>query len=141
MSVLKELIEGGGYTFPFLLHIYDDTIDLYMINDNTDIVYNGITYTAASFTYTPADDGGASFETSLCNNPFLHNMIERDRTLNVELIAAYNKGEVIALGTYKHKYGVATWDENTLSIKLSADDRGNMTFPALIYNNYNNRGN
>ena len=49
--------------------------------------------------------------------------------------------EVEEIGLYKHKYGEGTWDGMKLELKLNKDDRGEMTFPALTFNSYNNRGN
>ena len=34
MGVYKQLTEGGLFTLPFLIHIYDETSDIYLINDN-----------------------------------------------------------------------------------------------------------
>ncbi|MEE6208316.1 MAG: hypothetical protein VZR95_09720, partial [Alphaproteobacteria bacterium] len=59
---------------------------------------------------------------------------------NCDLIGVYRGGEVVQLETYRHHYGEATYDGVKFEIKLNGDDRGNMTFPALIYNSYNNRG-
>ncbi len=140
MSVYKELTESGLYTLPFLLHIYDSQLDLYLINDTQDLTYGGHTYSAAAFEYTPNANGAAKLETSFCNSPELANMVNRSRVFNCELIGVYKAGEIVELSTYKHQYGEATWDGEKFLINLDADDRGSMTFPALIYNSYNNRG-
>lgn len=140
MGIYKELTEGGVFTLPFLLHIYDDTTNIYLINDNTDLSYNGHTYKAASFLYTPAANGDATLEASVYDNVELLNIIERTRRFNCELIGVYKGGQIVQLNAYRHQYGEAVWDGDRFQIKLDADDRGNMTFPALIYNSYNNRG-
>ena len=140
MGIYKELTEGGLYTLPFLLHIYDNTIDIYLINDNTDLMYNNKVYKAASFDYNPATNGDAALEIGLFDNAELQNIIERARRFNCDLIGVYKGGQIVQLSTYRHQYGEATWDGDRFQIKLNADDRGEMTFPALIYNSYNNRG-
>lgn len=140
MGIYKELTEGGIYTLPFLLHIYDEISNVYLINDNIDLIYNNHTYKAASFIYNPATNGDATLEASISDNIEVLNILERSRRFNCELIGVYKGGQIVQLSTYRHQYGEATWDGDRFQIKLNADDRGNMTFPALIYNSYNNRG-
>ena len=140
MGVYKELTESGKFTLPFLLHIYDATTDIYLINDTSDLIYDGHTYKAAAFEYSPGTNGTAKLEASFFDSPELSNIVNRSRVFNCDLIGAYKGGEVVELSTYKHQYGEATWEEDKITINLNADDRGDMTFPALIYNSYNNRG-
>ena len=140
MGVFKELTEGGLFNMPFLLHIYDNSTDLYIINDNENLIYNGYIFKAASFDYTPSTNGDASLACDIFDKPELLNYINRNRRFNCDLIGVYRGGEIVQLETYRHQYGEATYDGVKFEIKLNGDDRGNMTFPALIYNNYNNRG-
>lgn len=140
MGVFKELTEGGLFNLPFLLHIYDDTIHLYLINDNANLTHSGHTFVAASFDYTPGTNGDATLACDIFDKPDLLNYINKNRRFNCDLIGAYRGGEIVQLETYRHNYGEATWDGLQFEIKLNGDDRGNMTFPALIYNSYNNRG-
>ena len=140
MGVFKELTEGGLFSLPFLLHIYDDNTHIYLINDNQDLTYAGHTFNATTFSYEPSTNGDATLECAICDNPALLNYVLASREFKCDLIGVYKDGEVVPLETYHHKYGVATWDGVRFEIKLDGDDRGNMTFPALIYNSYNNRG-
>jgi hypothetical protein len=140
MGVFKELAEGGLFNLPTLLHIYDDSVNLYLIDDNVNLTYSGHIFQAAAFSYTPSTNGDATLECSLFDKPALLNYIHRNRQFNCDLVGVYKGGEVVSLETYRHKYGDATWDGVKFQIKLEGDDRGQMTFPALIYNSYNNRG-
>ena len=140
MGVFKELTEGGLFTLPFLLHIYDDDTHIYLISDNENLSYNGHTFQAAAFSYTPSTNGDATLECSLFDKPALLNYINKNRSFKCDLVGVYKGGEVVQLETYRHQYGDATWDGVQFQIKLNGDDRGNMTFPALIFNGYNNRG-
>ena len=140
MGVFKEITEGGLFNLPFLLHIYDDETNIYLINDNVSLTYSGHVFTASSFEYTPSTNGDASLSCQISDKPELLNYINKNRQFNCDLIGVYRGGEVVPLETYRHQYGDATWDGLKFEIKLSGDDRGNMTFPALIYNSYNNRG-
>jgi hypothetical protein len=140
MGVFKELTEGGLFNLPFLLHIYDDDTHIYIINDNENLTYGGHTFAAASFDYLPSTNGDASLSCDIFDKPELLNYINRNRVFNCDLIGVYRGGEIVQLETYRHNYGEATWDGVKFEIKLNGDDRGNMTFPALIYNSYNNRG-
>lgn len=140
MGVFKELTEGGLFNLPFLLHIYDDSTHIYLINDNVSLTHSGHVFAATSFDYTPSTDGNATLICDIFDKPELLNYITRNRSFNCDLIGVYRGGEVVPLETYRHHYGEATWDGIKFEIKLNGDDRGNMTFPALIYNSYNNRG-
>lgn len=140
MAVFKELTEGGLFNLPFLLHIYDDDNNFYLINDNENLTYSGHVFNAASFDYKPSTEGDATLECTIFDKPELLAYIERNRQFNCNLIGVYRGGEIVELETYRHNYGEATWDGLQFQIKLNGDDRGEMTFPALIYNSYNNRG-
>lgn len=140
MGVFKELVEGGAYTLPFLLHIYNDDTHIYLINDNEDVTYSGHVFSATAFNYQPGTNGDAVLECSLIDKPELLNYVLGERAFKCDLVGVYKGGEVVPLETYRHKYGEATWNEGSLQISLNGDDRGEMTFPALIYNSYNNRG-
>lgn len=140
MGVFKELTESGMYTLPFLLHIYDDDNDFYMINDNAPMTHGGHTYQAAAFQYNPGANGSATLELAIFDKPRLLAYVHGSRAFHCDLVGVYYDSEVVTLETYKHKYGEATWDGTRFQIKLEGDDRGSMTFPALIYNSYNNRG-
>lgn len=143
MNIYRQLAEGGGYNLPFLVHLSssDNATHIYLINDNTDMTYNGHTYAASNFTYSPNMSGDSTLNVELVEHDEIIDLLEENEYFNVEVTGIFNGEEVEAIGQYKHKYGEGTWNGASLELKLNKDDRGDMTFPALIFNSYNNRGN
>ncbi len=143
MNAYRQLAEGGGYTLPFLVHLYtpDGSMHIYLVNDNAGIMYGGHLYEPSSFTYSPNSDGDTTFSVELVEHDNIIDLLERSYYFNVEAVGILNGGEVEEIGQYRNKYGEATWDGTSLNLTLHKDDRGGMTFPALIFNSYNNRGN
>ena len=143
MNIYKSLAEGGGYNLPFLVHLSDpeNTLNIFLINDNQDMTYKGQLYSASNFTYSPNTTGESSLSIELVAHNAIIDMLEDNYYFKVEVIGIFNGDEVESIGSFKHKYGQATWDGMKLEMKLDKDDRGDMTFPALIFNSYNNRGN
>lgn len=143
MNIARALAEGGGYNLPYLLHLFDpeETTHIYLINDNADMEYNGQIYAASNFTYSPNRDGDSSLQIEIVDHDEIIDLLENNYYLRVEIVGIFNGDEVEPIGQYKHKYGDATWDGKKLELKLEKDDRGEMSFPALTFNSYNNRGN
>ena len=143
MNIYKQLVEGGGYNLPFLVHISnpENTLHIFLINDNQNMNYKGRTYSASNFTYSPSTNGEGTFSVELVEHNEIIDILEDNYYFKVEVIGIFNGENVEAIGLFKHKYREATWDGMRLEMKLNKDDRGDMTFPALIFNSYNNRGN
>ena len=143
MNVYKMLAEGGGYNLPYLARIAtpDGLTNIYVINDNQDMTYGGHTYAASNFTFTPSNNGDSQLNIELVEHADIIDILEENYSFKIEIIGVFNGETVEALGLYKFKYGEGTWGGAKLQMKLNKDDRGNMTFPALIFNSYNNRGN
>lgn len=147
-SIFNTLRASGGYSVPYLirLHDKDNTVQYYFINDNRSLVYDGHTYVASTFTYTPdvplqGADGGGRLEIQVVDN-LLIEALETFSTLFLEAVGVLlENGSVEEIKTHRHKYGEAVWQERTLTLSFEADDRMNMTWPALIFSTYNNRGN
>ena len=141
MSIYRQLAEGGGYSLPYLLHIYDATNNIYIINDNADLNYDGHLYKASTFNYSPDNRGGASLDVEIIESNKIINILESNIEFKVEAVGVLYDDQVTPIQQFTHRYGSATWDGERLQIKLKPDDRLDMTFPALIFNSYNNRGN
>ena len=140
-NIFKALSNGGGFSLPYLLHIHDDKSDIYVINDSEDLAYGGHTYKASNFTYTPNESGESSLEIELVEANGIIDILENNYSFRVDVIGVFYDGEVTETRQYRHRYGEGTWDGKSLKLKLDKDDRLGMTFPALIFNAYNNRGN
>ena len=147
-SIFNKLTRSGGYSLPYLirLHDADNTADYYFINDNRSLEYDGHTYVASTFEYTPNSslqgaDGGGRLEIQVVDNLIIE-ALETFSTLYLEAVGVLlENGTVQEIKTHSHKYGQAVWQEQTLTYTFEADDRMGMTFPALIFSTYNNRGN
>ena len=143
MNIYQLLAEGGGFNLPYLVHIESDDkkIELNLMNDNEDLEYKGVVYKASNFTYTPNTEGESTFNIELVESNVLINLLEGYIKFRVDVIGIFNGEEVEETGKFCHRYGSATWTGESLEMRLAKDDRGDMTFPALIFNSYNNRGN
>lgn len=143
MNVFRSLAEGGGYSLPYLVHLYNPEGggNIYIVNDTRDVEFGGHSYAAASFTYRPSTDGSASLEVAVAELDGIIGILEGDGTFRADVVGIVNGGDVVPIMQNRHKYGEATWDGVRLEMRLDKDDRGDMTFPALIFNAYNNRGN
>lgn len=143
MNLWRKLAEGGGFSLPYLVKLSapDGSGEIRLINDSIKLEYNGATYYPSQFEYTPADSGEGSFNIEIAESDGIIDLLESYYELNIEVIGVYNGEEVIEIKSFKHKYGEASWDGKELEITLDEDDRLSMTFPALIFNSYNNRGN
>lgn len=140
-NIFKALANGGGFSLPYLLRIYDGSTEICVINDCDDLAYGGRTYKASNFTYTPADGGEGSLEIELVEANGIIDIMENNYSFRVDVIGVLYDGEVTETRQFRHSYGEGTWDGKSLKLKLDKDDRLDMTFPALIFNSYNNRGN
>lgn len=140
-NFIKEFAEGGGFSRPFLLHIYstDNTKHAYIINDNQDLTYNGILYKASSFEYNP-NNGGANLSVSLVDNDILIDIMDENYFFKCDAIGIFNGSEIEEIEQFRHMYGEGTWQGSSADIKFTKDDRLGMTFPALTFNSYNNKG-
>ncbi len=142
INYYRQLAEGGIFNMPFLLHLQDieNETDLYLVNDSQDFTYDGTTYLASVFNYEPSEDDDSTLEIDVIENDSLIDMLEENTELSVESVSIFNGEEIEEIAPKSFSYGSATWDGETLTLKLYKDDRLEMTFPALIFNTYNSRG-
>ena len=119
---------------------------LYDISPQGTPIYDEETYTAGSFAYTPNNaesgyDGGGSLEISYIGNSVI-DLAESYRLIKLEVIAVMDeRGEITPYHRYQHTYGTLNAKGGKAKFTFSKDDRLEMTFPALIWNAANNKGN
>ena len=149
MDVLYEkLLYGGGYSLPYLLHLYDGARDgstatthIRLINDARDLEWDGETWLASGFDFTPSDDGESNLKITVSGNG-LKSLMDSEYVFNAEFTGILlEDGSVTPIRGYRRSYGTAVWSGKEAEITFESDDRMEMTFPALIFNVSNNRGN
>lgn len=138
---------AGGYSVPWLIRLHDDdnTESLYFINDTQARTYGGNTYIASTFEYTPdADDqgfnGGGTLDITVIDNTII-DILETYKSVSLDVTGVLLKdGTVTEIKEFVNQYGSVTWTAKKASFTFDRDDRLDMTFPALVFNTYNNRG-
>ncbi len=140
---------NGAYSLPYLIKLYDptETLVMHFVNNTENITYDGITYTATAFEYSPNASesgftGGGTLKIAVKDNQVI-DLIETYSEVKLDVIGILNKsdGSITELRTYNHHYGEVSCDRTTATFTFTRDDRLDMTFPALIWNAANNRGN
>lgn len=148
-EVFNALHRGGAFSLPYLIKMYHPTYGaLYFVNNNEDVIFNGITYNASTFKYTrPQTIGGVlkngSLEITAIQNEVIDIIEKSDELFEVTAVGVLNKaGSITAIKTFKHQYGTAVTDEKMkVIISFTNDDRLEMTFPPYVFDADNNRGN
>ncbi len=137
----------GGYSLPWLIKLSDhaDSAALYFVNDVSDCVYDAVTYKASTFEYSPNEEsmgmnGGGSLSITTADNAIIE-MIETYYNLKLQVIGVLHDSTVTPIRDYMAHYGSVRWDGKRATFNFERDDRLDMTFPALVFSHYNNRGN
>lgn len=150
MTVVEKLMaEAGTYTLPYLVHLYslDNSVNLYLINDNESVVYNENKYEPASFSYAPNADlvgfsGGGTLTIAAKEQNLIIPLVDTYKEICIEVVAVLNeRGAVSELKKRKHHFASVSFESNKATFTFSKDDRLSMNFPSLIWNRLNNRGN
>lgn len=148
MNIYNTLSKSGGYYLPSLIHFYNKskTIDLYFVDSDMGIVYEGQTYNAAGITYTAnvayyGFDGGGKLEISPKETGVI-DLVEKNIEVFLDVIGTIaQSGEVTPIKAYKHHYGKINGSRSKITFTFEKDDRPDMTFPSLIWSTQNNHGN
>jgi hypothetical protein len=148
-NIFAELVKrNGGYCLHWLIKLYspDEAIVMRFVNNNADVEYDGETYTAGAFNYKPNNaesgyNGGGSLDISYIGNQVI-DLIESYKQIRLDVVAILNeRGEITPYHRYQHTYGSLQASRGKAKFSFAKDDRLEMTFPALIWNASNNRGN
>lgn len=140
-QLYEKLLNGGGYSLPYLVRLWNDSRELLFVNDDRNVSYAGKTYNASNFTFTPSDDGDSTLEIEACDNQII-TLIDEGDSFRAQFVGIIlESGQVQELRSWSRRYGSAKWTGKSASITFSSDERLSMTFPALIFNGDNNRGN
>lgn len=148
-EVFNALASGGAYSLPYLIKLHHpDAGALYFVNNNEDVVYDGITYHASGFKYTkPKTMGGVlkngSLEITAIDNNVIDLIEESDELFTVTAVGVIeSNGDVTPIKSFKHQYGSVTTDETMkITITFTNDDRLGMAFPPYVFDSDNNVGN
>lgn len=155
MSNLSKLFSyNGTYSLPYLIHLSGtykrngevQTIDMRFINDVTSISYGGHNYIAGTFNYTPNASeygltGGGTLEISVVGNQII-DLVELCTDITLEVVGCMMKnGTITEMKRFVHKNGDIKVNRSIATFTFKRDERLDMTFPALIWNSQNNRGN
>ena len=147
-SFEKLAQQQGRYSLPYLIKLHDDknTIVMRFVNDVKSITFNGDVYTAGTFSYKPNASeqgltGGGTLEISVQGNAVI-DLIETYREVRLDVVGCIMQdGNIAELKSFRHHYGKVKTDRATAKVTFEKDDRLSMTFPALIWSAFNNRGN
>lgn len=143
----------GSYSLPWLIRLYDidETEELFFINDTQDRVHETVTYKKSSFNYQPGKSeigftGTATLEIAVPETDEeqnkIINLLETYRVICLDVIGCLLKdGTISEIKAYSHKYGTANWDGKQAKFSYNREDILDMTFPALVFSHYNNKGN
>lgn len=140
-ELYDKLLSGGGYSLPYLIRLWNGERDYRFVNDARSVEYDGETYAASNFTFTPSDDGDSTLEIEVVDNSLI-SLIDSEDYFEAEFIGIIlEDGQVSPLRGWRKKYGKAKWNGASATVTFPPDDRLSMTFPSLIFNSDNNRGN
>lgn len=139
----------GGYSLPWLITLSNGTSTLYYINDTANLTHGGHEYVASTFTYIPSPDenglsGGGTLEIAAADagTAGIIALIQSATALTFEVIGVLlDDGTVSEIKTFAHSYGTVRMNGRKASFSFERDDRLGMSFPAIVFSHYNNRGN
>ena len=145
-QIFRLLFEGGNYAKQYLIKLYHAQAGtLYYVNNNQNVTYDGNTYVAANFDYTPPNSEGdnGSLSISAVDNAEVFAWVDAiDDKYSLEVIGILNGSEVTELRSYKHFYGSVSMSENNeLSFSFESNGKLGMTFNIVKYDTDTNRGN
>lgn len=150
MTSLFNLLtdRAGSYSLPWLIKLSNvaGTTILRYAGNTEDIVYTGKTYKATALEYKAAAevlgfDGGASLSIYCGKDETLIDLIEAERKILLEVVAAINDdGTISPVRVFYHTTGTVDWDKTKATFTYEKDERLSMTFPSIVISSLNARG-
>lgn len=148
-EIFNALANGGAYSLPYLIKMHHPTAGtLYFVNNNESVDWDGHTFQASAFNYTPPQTIGGvlkngSLEITAIKNNVINLIDQSDELFEITAVGALNEdGTVTAFKMYRHQYGSVTITEDMrIVLSFTNDDRLEMAFPPYIFDSDNNRGN
>ena len=141
---------SGGYSLPWLITLSNQSTTLRFINDVQSISYGGNTYSASTFSYVPEPpenglQGGGSLEIAAADANDVNGiiaLIQGATSISLDVVGVMlDDGTIDEVTSFSHAYGTVRLNGRKASFKFERDNRLGMSFPALIFSHYNNRGN
>lgn len=142
---------SGGYSLPWLLTLSNSSTTIYLVNDTQSRVYGGHTYVASTFDYTPNPQenglsGGGTLDIAAADAGDANGIIALVQNatsagIDLEVVGVVLEDDTISeVKTFAHSYGTVRLNGRDASFTFERDDRLGMSFPALVFSHYNNRG-
>lgn len=148
-QLFNALSKGGAFSLPYLITLHHPRFGAFhCVNNNEDVSYNGITYTASAFKYSrPKTIGGVlqngALEITGIQNLVIDMVESSDELFTVTVVGVLEKsGDITPVKYFHHQYGTVTVDTAMkITFTFTNDDRLDMNFPPYIFDSDNNRGN
>jgi len=146
----KMCRRNGGYLLPWLITLTNGTTTLRYINDTVSRIYETNTYAASTLSYSPnaqehGFNGGGTLEIAASDANEVNSLIvfvDESTSVQLDVVGVLLENNTVSeIRTFRHNYGTVRLDGRKANFTFDADDRLTMTFPALIFSHYNNRGN
>ena len=140
---------AGGYSLPWLIALSNGVKTLRFINDVQPRIYGANTYAASTFAYAPNPEehgfcGGGTLEIAAADANDVNGIIalvQSASAISLTVVGVLlEDGTVSEIKTFSHSYGTVRLNGRDASFSFERDDRLGMSFPALIFTHYNNRG-
>ena len=145
-QLYQKLLEGGAFSLPYLITVGDGTSELNFINDTVSLTWQGKTFAASNFTFSPGTGGDSTLEIEVVDNTLI-SLIDGITGAEGARLKATVRGVLLEDGTvqpirsWHAQYGNAEWGQGKMTLTFTGDERLKLTFPPLVFNTYNNRGN
>lgn len=145
-ELFQRYIQGGAYSLPYLLEFSSPEYGvLRFAGTNENIEFEGNTYEAASFEYSPPDTQGkgGTLKISALGNSLIEFVEHTDESFSLKVVALLaENGRIEKLKQFSHFYGSVSYGgDMDMNFTLESDDRLDMTFPPYKFDTDTNRGN